>query len=87
MKRSLLFTEAWPLVKASRDHIITEADILEMPESQVPANVDFHEAQLDYSSGRRLIWSNIRALGAKFRWAMFYYFISVKAMEWSMQLG
>ncbi len=77
MKRSLLFTEAWPLVMASRDHIITEADILEMPESQVPANVDFHEAQLDYSSGRRLIWSNIRALGAKFRWAMFYYFISV----------
>ncbi len=77
MKRHVLFSEARPLVDAGRDHFVNENDIMEMPESQVPANVDFHEAQLDFSSGSRLIWSNLWALGAKFRWAMAYYLSSV----------
>ena len=77
MKRHFLFSEALPLVKAGRDHFVNEADIMPMPESQVPDDVSFHESQLDFSSGSRLIWSNLRALGAKFRRAMAYYLGSV----------
>ena len=77
MGRHILFSEARPLVEAGRHHFVTEDDILEMPESQVPENVGWHESQLDFSSGSKLLWSNLQALGAKFRWAMFYYLSSV----------
>jgi ABC-type multidrug transport system fused ATPase/permease subunit len=75
--KHILFSEARPLVEAGRHHILSENDIMEMPETQVPNNVDQHEAALDFSTGSKLIWSNLRALGGKYRLAVGYFLVAV----------
>lgn len=72
----ILFSEARPLVDRGRDHILSEADLLSLPESQVPAHLSGYDKKLDFSSGTRLIWSSLKALGRKLYIALLFNFLN-----------
>lgn len=65
-----MFSEARPLVDAGRDHILSEPDLIKMPDDQVPPDLSQFESKLNFSSPVKLVFSNLHALGAKFYGAM-----------------
>ncbi len=72
-----MFSEARPLVDAGRGRILSESDLMSMPEDQVPPDLSWFEKKLNFSSPVKLIWSNLHALGWKFYRAMTLNLITV----------
>src|SRR4051794_18432460 len=75
--KHFLFTEARPLVDVGRDHILSESDLMKMPESQVSPDLSHFENKLNFSSPTKLVFSNLHALGLKFYRAMTLNFLTI----------
>jgi ABC-type multidrug transport system fused ATPase/permease subunit len=75
--KHFLFSEARPLVDVGRTRILQDEDMLQLPEDQVPPELEWFEKKLNFSSPAKLIFSNMNALGWKFRRALLLNFLTL----------
>lgn len=74
--KKLIFSEATSLVKIGSKRILEAEDALPLPRDLDPRHMGVDQSSVDWTDGRRLVWTSIRAARRKFTWSLIAYLLS-----------